>query len=51
VCFPDAGLPVPRVVGSLSTSGSGACTEALIVVVCMPRCASLVILCVREDVL
>lgn len=51
VCFPDAGLPVPRVFGSLSTSGSGACTEALIVAVGMPRCASLVEWFVRANVL
>lgn len=50
VCFPDAGLPVPRVFGSVSTSGSGACTEALIVAVGMPRCASLVRSFVRANV-
>lgn len=32
VCFPEAGRPVPSVTGSLSTSGSGACTEALMAI-------------------
>jgi hypothetical protein len=31
VCFAEAGLPVPSVAGSLSSSGSGAWMEALIV--------------------